>query len=626
MDGVHDLLLRLGDLTDEEISARCASAEIAATVNELVEARRAVLIEIAGGTRYAPVEYAARYRDALGVLLPSGLPDAFLEPSAAPLHDIVHRYARTHGPFTTADIAARYALRAEAIEPMLHSLHAGGKLLEGEFRPSGRHREWCDPGVLQQIRRKSLARLRREVEPVEPHTFARFAARWHGVRIPRHGLNALLDSIEMLQGAAVPVSELERDVLPARIKDYRPGDLDTLMATGELTWVGVERIGERDGLVALYLSKSLPLLLPPRELRASDEPPSERAQRIIEFLGQRGASFFADIHEACGGGFPGETLDALWELVWSSRVTNDAYHPLRHWLKPPETNRSRSSLSEGQPGSPEISRRMRSRIAASGPAQGRWSLIESRVPAALTATQWSANISQQLLARHGVVMRETAIAETIPGGYPTIYPALRTMEESGRIRRGMFVAGVGAAQFAIPAAVDMLRSLRANPPPPEVVYLAATDPANPFGTLLPWPRSENDSAEPAGHHAMARASGAGVILANGALCAFLRRRNPALRVLLPDEDPERTTFARQLARKLAELAIRRQTSRSGLLIGAINDAPAREHFLAGFLKEAGFVDTALGFQMRAVTQIVASASGQDDSAEGEEEPDVSEIA
>ncbi|MGC2508045.1 MAG: crosslink repair DNA glycosylase YcaQ family protein [Candidatus Acidiferrales bacterium] len=626
MDGVHDLLLRLGDLTDEEISARCASAEIAATVNELVEARRAVLIEIAGGTRYAPVEYAARYRDALGVLLPSGLPDAFLEPSAAPLHDIVHRYARTHGPFTTADIAARYALRAEAIEPMLHSLHAGGKLLEGEFRPSGRHREWCDPGVLQQIRRKSLARLRREVEPVEPHTFARFAARWHGVRIPRHGLNALLDSIEMLQGAAVPVSELERDVLPARIKDYRPGDLDTLMATGELTWVGVERIGERDGLVALYLSKSLPLLLPPRELRASDEPPSERAQRIIEFLGQRGASFFADIHEACGGGFPGETLDALWELVWSSRVTNDAYHPLRHWLKPPETNRSRSSLSEGQPGSPEISRRMRSRIAASGPAQGRWSLIESRVPAALTATQWSANISQQLLARHGVVMRETAIAETIPGGYPTIYPALRTMEESGRIRRGMFVAGVGAAQFAIPAAVDMLRSLRANPPPPEVVYLAATDPANPFGTLLPWPRSENDSAEPAGHHAMARASGAGVILVNGALCAFLRRRNPALRVLLPDEDPERTTFARQLARKLAELAIRRQTSRSGLLIGAINDAPAREHFLAGFLKEAGFVDTALGFQMRAVTQIVASASGQDDSAEGEEEPDVSEIA
>ena len=626
MDGVHDLLLRLGDLTDEEISARCASAEIAATVNELVEARRAVLIEIAGGTRYV----ASGVRGALSrcagrfaaVRLAGCVSQAFcgaaarhrasLRANAWPVHDRGYRRAiRPEGGGDRTDAAqssrrrqaARGRIPTERAPPRVVRPRGAAANPAEEFGPAASRGR---TGRAAHIRSICRALARRQV--------------------PRHGLNALLDSIEMLQGAAVPVSELERDVLPARIKDYRPGDLDTLMATGELTWVGVERIGERDGLVALYLSKSLPLLLPPRELRASDEPPSERAQRIIEFLGQRGASFFADIHEACGGGFPGETLDALWELVWSSRVTNDAYHPLRHWLKPPETNRSRSSLSEGQPGSPEISRRMRSRIAASGPAQGRWSLIESRVPAALTATQWSANISQQLLARHGVVMRETAIAETIPGGYPTIYPALRTMEESGRIRRGMFVAGVGAAQFAIPAAVDMLRSLRANPPPPEVVYLAATDPANPFGTLLPWPRSENDSAEPAGHHAMARASGAGVILVNGALCAFLRRRNPALRVLLPDEDPERTTFARQLARKLAELAIRRQTSRSGLLIGAINDAPAREHFLAGFLKEAGFVDTALGFQMRAVTQIVASASGQDDSAEGEEEPDVSEIA
>jgi ATP-dependent helicase Lhr and Lhr-like helicase len=624
-DGVHDLLLRLGDLSGEEISARSTNAEIAAAVNELEDARRAVPIEIAGESRYIAAEYAARYRDALGVSLPPGLADVFLEPSAAPLYDIVHRYARTHGPFTTADIAARYALRPDAIEPILRILHGGGKLLEGEFRPSGRHREWCDPEVLQQIRRKSLARLRREVEPVEPRTFGRFAARWQGTTAPRQGLNALLDSIEMLQGAAVPVSELERDILPARIKDYRPSDIDTLMATGELVWVGVEKIGERDGLVALYLARSLPLLLPPRDLGSSDEPPSERAQRIIEFLDKKGASFFADIHEACGG-YPGETLDALWELVWSSRVTNDAFHPLRHWLRPPETNRNRSSLSEGQPGSPEISRRMRSRIAASGPAQGRWSLIQSRLSFALTATQWSANISQQLLARYGVVMRETAIAETIPGGYPTIYPALRTMEESGRVRRGMFVAGVGAAQFAMPAAVDMLRGLRADPSPPEVVYLAATDPANPFGTLLPWPRPENDSAEPPGHHAMARVSGAGVIFINGTLVAFLRRRNPALRVLLPEDEPERTTFARQLAKKLADLAIRRQTSRSGLLIGLINDAPARDHFLAAFLKESGFVDTTLGFQMRGVTPISAPVPDPSDVADSDEQPDVSEIA
>ena len=510
-DGVHDLLLRLGDLSNEEIVARCASTDVAGTVNELVEARRAVQIEIAGESRYVAAEQAAVYRDALGVSLPPGLADAFLKPSHDPLRDIARRYARTHGPFTTAEIAERYEVKAEAIEPILRSFHAGGKLLEGEFRPNGRHWEWCDPEVLQQIRRKSLARLRREVEPVEPRTFARFAARWQGATVPRRGLNALLDSIEMLQGAAVPVSELERDILPARIKDYRPGDLDTLMATGELVWVGVERIGERDGLVSLYLSKSLPLLFPPWDLRASnDSPPiSERGERIVEFLERKGASFFADVHEACGGGFPGETLDALWELVWESRVTNDAFYPLRYWLRPPEASRSRSSVSEGQPGTPGILRQARSRIAASGPAQGRWSLIQSRTSGALTATQWSANISQQLLSRYGVVMRETALAEAIPGGYPTIYPALRTMEESGRIRRGMFVAGVGAAQFAIPAAVDMLRGLRADPSPPDAVYLAATDPANPFGTLLPWPRKADDFPEAAGHHAMARVSGAG---------------------------------------------------------------------------------------------------------------------
>lgn len=625
-DGLHDLLLRLGDLSDEEIAARSTNAEVAATVNELVDARRAVRIEMAKESRYIPAEYAARYRDALRVSLPAGLPPAFLEPAVAPLHDIVHRYARTHGPFTTTDIAARYGLQPDEIDPILRSLHAGGKLLEGEFRPNGRHREWCDPEVLQQIRRKSLARLRREVEPVEQRTFARFATRWHGIAAPRHGVDALLDSVEMLQGASVPVSELERDVLPARIKGYQPSDIDTLMATGEVVWVGQERIGERDGLIALYLAKSLPLLLPPRNLGANDAQLSERAQQIIGFLEQKGASFFTDIHTACGGGYPGETLNALWELVWSSRVTNDAFHPLRHWLRPPETNRNRSTVSEGQPGSPEILRRSRSRIAASGPAQGRWSLIQTRIAFALTDTQWSANISQQLLARHGIVMRETAIAESIPGGYATVYPALRTMEESGRIRRGMFVRGVGAAQFAVPAAVDMLRGLRVDPSPPETVYLAATDPANPFGTLFPWQRPENEFPESAGHHAMARVSGAGVILINGTLVAFLRYRNPSLRVFLPEEEPERTTFARQLAKKLAELAMRRQTLRSGLLIGLINEAPAREHFLAAFLQESGFVDTALGFQMRRVMPINAPVSEQGDVTEGEEDAGMSETA
>src|SRR5262249_16926550 len=211
-----------------------------------------------------------------------------------------------------------------------------------------------------------------------------------------------------------------------------------------------------------------------------------------------------------------------------------------------------------------------------GPVQGRWSLVRQRIAAAPTPTQWSANLAQQLLVRHGIVMRDTAIAENIPGGYNTIYPALKTMEESGWVRRGRFVAGLGAAQFVMPAAVDLLRGLRNEPSSQEAVYLAASDPANPYGTILAWPRMEGDSLDSPEHHGMSRTSGAGVVLINGQLAAFFRRRNPGIRVFLPEGEPDRTYCSQVLAKKLAEVAVRRQGRRSGLLIGQINDVPARE--------------------------------------------------
>src|SRR5271156_5518517 len=266
-DAIDDLLLRLGDLSRNELSLRVASQEIAATIANLVNSRRAVRVRLAGDSRYIPVEYASRYRDALGTPLPPGLAEVFLAKSDDPLREILRRYARTHGPFTTAAAAARYGLPPAPVETALHALHGLGKLLEGEFRPGGTHREWCDPDVLQQIRRKSLARLRREIEPPEQRTFARLAARWQGVSVRRRGLEALLDTVENLQGAAVLASELEREILPARIADYHHGDLDTVMAAGQVVWVGGEQIGDRDGRVALYLTESLPLLLPPPELR-----------------------------------------------------------------------------------------------------------------------------------------------------------------------------------------------------------------------------------------------------------------------------------------------------------------------------------------------------------------------
>jgi len=652
-DGIHDLLLKLGDLTEAELAARVAREDgvdaggagvgsalsFAAVVEGLVNARRVVRVRIAGDTRFIPVEYAARYRDALGTPLPPGLAEIFLASGHQPLAEILRRYARTHGPFISVDLAARYRLSVGTVEPVLHALHGRGKLLEGEFRPGGHHREWCDPEVLQQIRRKSLARLRREIEPVEQRVFARFATRWQGVTAPRRGVDALLDAIEALQGAAIPASELEREVLPARIADYKPTDLDTLMAAGEVIWMGVEPIGDRDGRIALYLASSLPLLLPPGEMgpnAAAGVELSERAKKIVEVLEQQGASFFAAIHAACGGGFPGETRDALWELVWSGRVTNDTLHPVRNLRMSRESHgqQSRGEFADERPGSPEFLRKLRSRMPGRNLMDGRWSLVTQRIAlrvgeTAITPTQWSANMAQQLLLRHGIIMRETAVAENVPGGFPTVYPALKTMEDSGWVRRGMFVTGMGAAQFAMPAAVDLLRSLRLEPAKAEVVYLAATDPANPYGALLPWPRPE---AEGTGAEAalpmMARATGAGVILINGEIAAFLRRRNPALRVLVPEAEPERSQFGHELAKKLAEIARQRRTRRQGLLIGAIDGAPARDHFLARFLEDAGFVKTTLGFQIRHVTPIAApfDAEGQNDSDGDEDAHGISESA
>jgi ATP-dependent Lhr-like helicase len=625
-DGVHDLLLKLGDLSDAEIAARCINPEVAAAAAELINARRAVRVRIAGEGRTIPAEYAGRYRDALGTPLPPGLAEAFLQAPADPATEIIRRYARTHGPFTTADIIMRYRLHTPAVEAVLHSLNSQGKLLEGEFRPNGHHREWCDPEVLRQIRRKSLARLRREIEPVEQATFVRFSTRWQGVTVPRRGLDALLDTIEALQGTALLVSELETEILPARVADYQPSNLDTLMAAGEVTWVGVEQIGDRNGRIALYLTESLPLLRLPQAVvlngaNVLDQTPhSERAEKIAEFLARQGASFFSEIHNACGGGFPGDTVEALWQLAWAGRITNDTFYPLRKLVRPDDRKRKHETFDDERPGSPGYLRRLRSRTSA-GQAHGRWSLIGQRISVALTPTQWSANISQQILQRNGIVMRETAIAENIPGGYNTIYPALKTMEDSGWVRRGMFVAGLGAAQFAMPAAVDVLRTLRVDPATPEVLHLAATDPANPYGTLIPWPKIDGESEEQLTHHSMARTAGASVILINGQLAAFLRRRNPALRVFLPESEPERSLFARELAKKLAELAIRRLHLRQGLLIGEINNAPAREHFLARYLEDARFVNSVLGYQMRRTKPLIVTA---DPTVDGENE-DTSEI-
>jgi ATP-dependent Lhr-like helicase len=433
---------------------------------------------------------------------------------------------------------------------------------------------------------------------------------------PRRGLEALLDAIEILQGAPLLVSDLERDILPARVAGYRPQDLDELLASGEVLWIGEEQVGDRDGRVALYLTESVARLLPPpATTTAPDTSHSERAQRIVEVLRERGATFFADLHRACGGNYPGDTQEAILELIWRGKLTNDTLHPLRNLVRPRDTRAHRGLATDGRPGSPEFLRSLRARGLRRTVPEGRWSLVEQRTAQTpSSAAEYSAAVAQQMLTRYGIVMREATSAEDVSGGYSSLYPALKTMEEGGWIRRGMFVAGMGAAQFASTAAVDMLRSLRREPEAPEALYLAASDPANPYGSLLPWPRSGGTDENLAGPHGMARAAGAGVILLDGQLAAFLRRMSSAIRVFLPEDEPERSRGAAALARRLAELAAERQGRRSGLLITTINEKPAAEHFLARFLEDAGFIASAAGFQMRRViaSTIVTPAEEEDE--------------
>jgi ATP-dependent helicase Lhr and Lhr-like helicase len=616
MDGVHDLLLRLGDLTRGELRDRCVTDEVADSVGKLMRARRVLEVQVAGEKRLIAVEDAARYRDALGVPLPPGLPSAFLQEVPDAAVDLIRRFARTHGPFTTHEAAMRYDLPMESVEAVLQRLVQNGKVVEGGFRPGGIHREWCDNEVLRAIRRRSLARLRKEVEPVEQRTLARLFTRWQGVVQPRRGLDALLDVIENLQGAPLPASILETEILPARLLGYKSSDLDTLIAAGEVVWVGFDPIGERDGRIGLYLAERLAALWPiapaPVERVLRDEEgkvipalvaEASKEAEIIGYLKTHGASFFQDLHDGVGGGYPGETLEALWSLVWKGQLTNDGMAALRAYCEKPASSGSRKPARRvhQQTG-------FRSRRTTPPTAQGRWALQGAAFAVDRSATEWSHAIALQLLTRYGVVFRETAHAENLPGGFSAIYDVMKALEESGKIRRGYFAADLGATQFAMPAAVDLLRSLRVQQDPEkvEMLQLAATDPANPYGALLRWPAAADAGSS------LTRSVGARVILCDGALVAYLRRGNPNVQMFLPEEEPQRS----QVARSVAEFLVTRvhddedASGRGGMLISSVNGVAVAEHWMARFLLDAGFAAGAMGFNVRRGLPPLPGARGE----------------
>ena len=529
LDELHDLLRRLGDLTLEEIGAR-AAGDAGPWAEQLVNERRAMRVQMAGETRLAAAEDAARLRDALGVPVPPGLPAAYLAPVDQPLDELCARYARTHGPFVTSQAAHRLGTSSERVLEALTRLELAGRVVRGEFRPGGSEREWCDEEVLRVLRRRSLAALRREVEPVDGVTLARFLPAWHAVGERRRGLDALSEAIGRLQGAALPASVLETDVLPVRVEGYRPSDLDLLCSAGEVVWLGAGTLGGADGRVALYRRDQVALLAP---APADERPDGALHERLRAHLAERGASFWPELARACSGDSPATygslderaVLAALWDLVWAGEVTNDTMAPLRALVAGGAGARRRVK-GRPRPG----------RLTRLGPPSGagRWSLVATLLEPAPTPTERAHARARALLERHGVLAREAVLAEGVEGGFAGVYGVLKALEETGGVRRGYFVAGLGAAQFALPGAVDRLRAERpavgAAPagPPPAALVLAATDPANPYGAALPWP--DRPGGRPS------RAAGAYVVLVDGEPAAYLERGGRSL-VTFPAAEP-----------------------------------------------------------------------------------------
>ncbi len=584
-DELHDVFRKVGDLTAAETNLRCeGSGASAAWLAELTHHRRIIEIGMADEQRFIAADDAAKYRDALGCSLPLGLPRAFTEPAPLPLESLVARYARTHAPFVGSDVARRFGVPATRAAGALAALEADDRLVRGEFRPDGSSREWCDIEVLRQLRRRSLAALRREVEPVGQVAYARFLAEWHGIPAERHGLETLVETLGLLQGAALMLSALETDVLPVRVRGYRPTDLDELCTAGEIVWIGAGSVGAHDGRVRLFFADQLPLLAPSIE---PIEPPDGALHDALRVhLAERGASFWTQLRAATPGATEIETLTALWDLVWAGQITNDTLAPLRAVL-----GGARSKASSSRPTASPRSRPRPGRLTRIGPpaAAGRWSLVAPLLLPAPTPTAAAHAMALQMLERYGVVTREAVLAENVVGGYSGVYGVLKVLEERGAARRGYFVDGLGAAQFSVPGAVDRLRSgreatdaeLHPEQVPPPVV-LAATDPAQPYGAALSWPVTPGRPA---------RSSGALVVLSQGQPLVWFDRRSHHL-VTFGGADAD-DSWVNALASLVKDGRARTVEVRK------VNGAPLDQgSSVTAALKRHGFVDSYRGVVVR----------------------------
>ncbi|MDR6866665.1 ATP-dependent Lhr-like helicase [Microbacterium resistens] len=616
VEGVADLLRLLGPLDAAEVAVRLdpadanvdadasadppaaddpssAAAPLSAAVahlRALVEARRAIEVTIGGVPRVAAIEDAGRLRDALGVPLPVGIPVAFLEPVADPLGDLVARYARTHGPFAAPAIGRRLGLGAAVVRHALQRLEADGRVAAGFFLPEASSAtdaegEWCDVEVLRRLRMRSLAAIRGSVEPVAPEAFARFLPEWQHLGRPLEGVDGVAAVIEQLAGVPIPASAWESLVLPQRVHDYAPAMLDELTSAGEIVWAGHGAMPGRDGWVSLHPADLAPFTLPdPSETPATD--PLE--EQLLAALGAGGAYFAAQLREATGAANEQSVVEALWNLAWAGHVTNDTFAPIRALLaggsqahrvtrRAPRTRTFRGISLARPAASP--------RPTAVG---GRWSLTPPREEAPARRATVTAGL---LLDRYGVVTRGSVQSEGVPGGFAQAYRVLAGFEEAGHCRRGYVIERLGAAQFAASTTVDRLRTFAglSDPPPRSAVTLAATDPANPYGAALPWPRLDDVPHRPG------RKAGALVVLVDGALALYLERGGRTVLAFADDAETLRAATAELAAtargRRLDTLTVEKVNGQG--MYGT-----DRGSALGVVLQEAGFVATPRGFTLR----------------------------
>ncbi|MFB9241340.1 ATP-dependent helicase [Massilia antarctica] len=627
MEGVADLLRLLGPLTTEDMTQRLSDGENArAYLADLEREGRAIRVTIASRDHWAAVEDAARLRDALGITLPAGLPEVFLGPTQAPLRDLVARYARTHAPFSTGEAARRFGLGVAVADEALEQLSGLGKLLKGNFgvesrleaqtpegsvHPLARH-EWVGDEVFKRLRLRSLQAAREATRPVPQPAYTRLLLERQGL-VPEVagnvavsgrdagggalvGIDGVTRVIEQLAGVALPASLWERQVFPSRVRDYAPGMLDELIATGTVLWSGHGRLGENDGLVAFHLQECAAETLSPSPDAAPAAHLPALQQELLASLANGGAYFVRQLMALAASRLqsgepaptPSEIHEALWNLAWTGHITADTWSPLRAYCGARSAPRPRPiQASRRRRGLRGVSYNERMSEATSSVASvptlsdptlaGRWSLLH---PEPVNDTTRALARVEGLLDRYGVVTRSAAMTEDIPGGFPALRPVLRGMEDAGRVLRGRFVEGLGAAQFAERVTVDRLRELAAAPPgEPVAVPLSAADPANPFGTLLPWP-SHPSNVRPA------RRTGAFVVLVDGCLMFYLAQGG---RHLLSYGDADAVDMARPLAAGLTALAIALKREQHGTFtLELVDDQSTYKSPLCAALRAIGF--------------------------------------